>query len=123
MSEVHPRIRREKKTVEVMIRIYCHKHKHPRDEGELCTECSELLEYAHKRLDRCPFQEKKTTCAKCPVHCYEPSMKTKIRTVMRYSGPRMLTRHPVLAFHHIIDGFKKPEKLSRRNVEPIRETK
>ena len=117
MSEVHPRIKREKKTVEAMIKIYCHKHKHAGN-GGICTECSELLEYANKRLARCPFQEKKSTCAKCLVHCYEPSMKTKIRAVMRYSGPRMLTSHPVLAFHHVIDGFKKPEKLPKRNTQP-----
>jgi hypothetical protein len=29
-------------------------------------------------------------------------MRDKIRRVMRYSGPRMLTRHPILAVDHLI---------------------
>jgi len=36
-------------------------------------------------------------------------MKEKAKTIMRYSGPRMLLHHPGLAMHHVIDGFKKPE--------------
>jgi len=93
----HPRITRESKTIAVMIDLYCHSQ-HGSD--GLCSECSELLVYAKERLEKCPFQEGKTTCAKCPVHCFKPAMRDKIRTVMRYSGPRMLHRHPILAIHH-----------------------
>jgi hypothetical protein len=110
MNGNHPKIIREKKTVEAMIQIFCH-NKH--DSYDLCPNCSGLLEYANKHLDRCPFQERKPTCTKCLIHCYEPSMRTKIKSVMRYSGPRMLTKHPVLALHHIIHGFKKPEKIPK----------
>lgn len=105
MTDIHPRMDREAKTVEAMIRIYC-RGQHGR-KGELCTECEELLEYARRRLDRCPFQENKTTCARCPVHCYKPVMRERIRVVMRYAGPRMLRRHPVLTLFHFIDGRRK----------------
>ncbi len=54
-----PRIRREKKTVDAMIKLYCRKH-HEAD-GELCPECQELHDYALLRLTNCPFQENKTT--------------------------------------------------------------
>ncbi len=105
MLDEHPRMRREKKTVGAMTRIYCRsKHK---SEDKLCSECSELQWYAFNRLDKCRYQEKKPTCANCPIHCYKPSMREKIRAVMRHSGPRMLRKHPILAFWHIIDGRRK----------------
>ena len=63
--------------------------------------------YANKRLEKCPFQEGKTTCGKCLIHCYKPAMKEKIRVVMQYAGPRMISRHPILALFHFIDGFRK----------------
>lgn len=107
-----PRIMREKKTVDAMIRLYCRKHHRTR--GELCPECNELHEYAMLRLSKCPFQENKSTCGKCLVHCYKPDMKPKIAKVMRYSGPRMLLYHPILALHHVFDGRKKPEPLKKQ---------
>jgi hypothetical protein len=70
----------------------------------LCTDCVELRQYAFARLEKCRYQDDKPTCAKCPVHCYRPEMREKVRVVMRYSGPRMMLRHPVLAIAHIIDG-------------------
>jgi hypothetical protein len=37
-------------------------------------------------------------------------MRERVREVMRYAGPKMLTRHPVLAIGHIIDGRKNKRK-------------
>ena len=96
---------REKKTVEAMIRLYC-RSLH-RGKEDLCPDCRELSEYALERLDRCPFGEEKPTCSNCSVHCYKPSMRERIRDVMRYAGPRMFHRHPVLTFHHVLSGRKK----------------
>ncbi len=98
------RIKRECKTIEAMISHYCRNH-HLDDKQ--CLECAELLDYALERLEKCPFQERKTTCAKCLVHCYKPDMRQKVRTVMRYAGPRMIYRHPILAIFHMIDGRRK----------------
>lgn len=92
------RIEEEKKVVEQMIRLYCRKKE---GNGELCHNCHELLDYAHSRLDRCRYGEEKPTCKKCPVHCYRPDMKEKIRVFMRWSGPRMMLYHPVAAIKHI----------------------
>jgi hypothetical protein len=100
----HPRIARERKTVAVMIALYCGDL---HGTSGLCSKCQELLDYAWIRLDRCQFQEGKTTCAKCPVHCFKPEMRTRVREVMRYSGPRMLFQKPLLAFFHLIDGLRK----------------
>ena len=80
------RIKREQRTVGLMISLYCRKH-HGSPKGLLCEECAALRDYAAERLSHCPHGEKKPTCRKCAIHCYRPDMKERIRKVMRYSGP------------------------------------
>jgi len=108
----HKRMKREKKTIGYMIDNYCRKHH--KTKGEICTECQQFKEYAFMRLDNCPFQDKKSTCGKCLIHCYKPDMKEKAKTVMRYSGPRMLIHHPTLALHHVWDAHRKPPVLIKK---------
>ncbi|MFC3750700.1 nitrous oxide-stimulated promoter family protein [Paenibacillus sp. GCM10012306] len=108
-----PRISREKITVGIMIAKYCKGHRHLEGgllkaevEGEgICRECGELLTYAWKRLEHCRFGEKKTTCERCPVHCYKPDRRNEIKTVMRYAGPRMIWSHPLTTLRHLLDGL------------------
>lgn len=83
---------KEKETIKFMIELYS-RHKH--------IDCQELLDYALKRIDCCPFMENKTFCSQCKVHCYQPKYREQIKEVMRYSGPRMLFYHPVMAIKHI----------------------
>jgi hypothetical protein len=110
MSE-QSRMARERKTVEAMIGLYCQaQHGQYDRSGRLCDECQALRDYARQRLEKCPFQAAKTTCAKCPIHCYKPERRAQIRTVMRYAGPRMLLRHPILALQHMLDGLR-PEPI------------
>jgi len=98
-------MRREAATVEIMIRRYCRdKHQGRR---YLCAECRDLLAYAQKRLAACPFQEGKTTCGKCRVHCYKPAMRSRIREVMRNVGPRLVLTNPILSLLHALDGLRK----------------
>ena len=99
------RLRREGKTLEAMVRLYCRKL-HSGRKGP-CEECRALLDYAMKRLDLCPFVADKPTCARCPVHCYRPDMRERVRAVMRFAGPRMTVRHPVLAARHLADARRK----------------
>ena len=112
IEHTHPIIKREKKTMDAMVNIYCKNH-HSTLKG-LCTECSELLDYAKYRLSKCPFQENKTTCGKCPIHCYEPEKRAYAKKVMKYAGPRMILNHPRMAFQHLLDGRKKPKKLQKK---------
>ena len=100
------RLEREKRTVQVMVELYCRDHHHP--EATLCPECQELLDYALGRISACPFAADKPTCARCTIHCYRPETRQRIRLVMRYAGPRMLWRHPLLAMQHLIDGRRRP---------------
>ncbi|MGL5562027.1 MAG: nitrous oxide-stimulated promoter family protein [Tannerellaceae bacterium] len=95
-------IEQEKRTVELMITLYCKKKE---GNQELCMQCQELLDYAMARLSKCPFGEKKSTCRLCPVHCYKPLMRAKMRKVMRYSGPRMLLYNPAAAIKHLFKEF------------------
>lgn len=112
MPPGHPRIAREQRTVEAMIGLQC-RDLHGTADG-LCEECGALRDYALERLNRCPFQEGKTTCAKCPVHCYRPAMRERIRAVMRYAGPRMLSRHPILTVWHLVDGLRRAPRPAPR---------
>ncbi len=109
----HPRLARELATVEAMMKIYCH-DLHGED-GGLCEGCGALMAYATRRLDRCVFGDEKPTCANCKVHCYSAAMREQVRVVMRYAGPRMLRRHPLLAIAHLIDGRREAPDLPQPN--------
>ena len=104
-----PRLAREYRTLSAMVWIYCH-DLHGEDDGP-CEECRSLLGYAARRIDRCVFGDDKPTCAHCTVHCYNAAMREHVRAVMRYAGPRMLRRHPVLAIAHLIDGRRPAPTL------------
>ena len=115
MTSGHPRMRREARTIEAMVQIYCHdKHGMPR--GELCAGCQEMQVYAGLRLEKCPYQEHKTTCVTCPTHCYKPDRREEVREVMRYAGPKMLWKHPYLTIMHLLvdSRRKEPQRAARK---------
>lgn len=116
------RIADEKRVVALMIRMYCRRH--CRQQGrtakadrtgtrqntrQICPECAALLDYAHRRLDSCRFGNGKPSCRKCPVHCYRADMRERIRTVMRWAGPRMIFHHPLAATKHLLRELRSPE--------------
>jgi len=110
----HPRIARERITVRALARIYCRDH-HGLPEGELCADCEGLFSYTMERIIRCPYQEKKPTCANCPIHCYQKTRREQMRAMMRHAGPKMMLRHPILALRHLVDGrVKAPERIRDR---------
>lgn len=115
----HPRLAREFKTVVAMVQIYCRDHHAPGPGAAICSACENLIDYASKRLDKCPFQQQKPTCGKCTIHCYRLDMRSKVREVMRYSGPKMIRHHPVLAAFHLLDTMRKPKDLP----SPVRKAK
>ncbi len=92
----------EKEIIRFMIALYC-KKKHKQN---MCSECQNLYEYARKRIDVCPFMETKTFCSSCKVHCYGKEQREKIREVMRFSGPRMIFYHPIMAIRHMMNTIK-----------------
>ena len=89
----------EKKTVTVMVRLYCAGHHDAADAP--CAACASLERYSHARLDACPYGSDKPTCKACPIHCYKPAEREAMRDVMRFAGPRMMLRHPWLSAVHL----------------------
>ena len=108
----HRRIEGEFRTIRAMIRIFCRDH-HGLDNGRLCRECGQLLSYAEKRLAHCPFQENKPTCGNCTVHCYRKDCREQVRRIMRYAGPKMIFRHPVMALRHLLAGRREAPTLPK----------
>ena len=112
MADIERKRKREQDVVDEMIHLYCRKHHKgfDRKTGRLCHACRELADYAKLRSEKCPFMEKNTFCSNCRVHCYKPEMREKIRQVMRYSGPRIIFSHPILAVWHVISSMKEKRK-------------
>ncbi len=110
------------KTLQAMVRLYCegnhHAHRRP-----LCPECDALLHYATRRLQRCVFGDAKPNCADCLVHCYRVDMREKIRVVMRWAGPRMLLRHPILSVSHMLAGRRPVPSLPARPARSAKRDK
>lgn len=113
-KSVEEKRRIEQKTVEEMIHLYCRKN-HKTHKGELCGACQELLTYAAARSEHCPFMEHKTFCANCKVHCYKPVMREQIKSVMRFSGPRMLLYHPVMTIWHLICTIREKRRIKKED--------
>lgn len=92
----------EFKTIKAMVTIYCRAHHQGLNSTAPCSECLEFIRYANEKLDRCPYGQNKPTCNKCPIHCYKKQQRQQAKTIMRYAGPRMLVRHPILAIKHLL---------------------
>jgi len=107
-----------------MIDLYCRGQGHANrtdlqdDTPALCPDCRRLLDYARKRIIRCPRMAVKSFCSACPVHCYTTDMREQIRVVMRYSGPRMLLHRPLMTLQHIwidLAARRREKKLAKRS--------
>ncbi len=103
---------KEIQVVGYMIEKYC-RGNHGAKKGQLCEDCSELFDYAKLRRSKCPHGDDKPFCSNCKIHCYKPQMREQIRAVMRYSGPRMLTSHPILAIAHLVETKKEKGRLEK----------
>ena len=108
---------KELEVIELMISLYCRKA-HGTKKGELCPECRELLEYVKQRRAKCPWGDNKPFCANCPIHCYKPSMHERILKVMRYSGPRMMFYHPVIAMSHVHETLRQKRLMKKKDYKP-----
>ena len=101
----------ELRTLLAMVTLQC-QDRHGGHDQDLCDECAALAAYASRRLARCVFGDDKPTCANCSVHCYNAPMRDAVRAVMRYAGPRMIWRHPLLALAHVRHGGRPAPSLA-----------
>lgn len=111
----------EFKTIHAMVTIYCNAF---HQKNQLCSECQAFLSYANDKLDRCPYGQNKPTCNRCPIHCYKPEQRALAKKIMRYAGPRMILKHPILALRHLRAEKKTPPteipiKASNRHLRNI----
>jgi len=105
------RIAREKLTIRKMITLY---QRQSPDAVADAGHYDALYAYAGKRLDKCVFGEEKPACKQCPVHCYQPVKREEMKAIMRWAGPRMLWRHPVLTVRHLIDDRRPVPELPEK---------
>ena len=104
-DEKKAKIKHDEAVVRFMIGIYCNRQHHTK-KRQLCPECEALAVYTVQRTEHCPRTEEKTFCSSCPIHCYKPEMRAKIKAVMKFSGPRMMLYGPSLCFKHIKNTIK-----------------
>ena len=99
---------REMRTISQMIAMYCQGNNHDERNhlghcGEkMCASCAALDAYAVERTRKCRNMHVKTSCEECGNHCYAPEQRERICAAMRYSGPRMITKHPIAAIRHLL---------------------
>lgn len=115
-------VEEEVRLVDSMIDLYAaaHRDNPPGSDAEV-PDTAALKAYAHKRIEQCRYRsgQEKPFCNVCPVHCYKPEMRRQIRSVMRYSGPRMLVRHPVLTLMHLIGIIRSKKRRSSLQNDDI----
>lgn len=98
-------IEREKRTIRLMVSIYCRDHRH--SVSGTCQECGGLLNYVTERFDLCPYRTgAKPACGLCRSNCFTAEAHRRFREIMRYAGPRMMVRHPVLTLAHVVDALR-----------------
>ena len=104
---------REMKTIRAMIAIYCQDHHHVA--AGSCAmrarRCSSMLrpDLANARgVTRNPCVPTARSIA------IKPAMRDQVRQVMRYAGPKMLLRHPLLAVSHLLQKRKAHAATARR---------
>ncbi len=91
---------KDKQTIKYMVELYC---KHKLKMNEISDEYNQLIEYAFARLEHCKYGENKPACKNCPTHCYKQEMRSKMRIVMKWAGPRMLLYSPLAAIRHLLN--------------------
>ncbi|MCU0724724.1 MAG: nitrous oxide-stimulated promoter family protein [Planctomycetes bacterium] len=79
---------------------------------EVCAECRKLLSHAVAKRARCPL-EPKPSCRLCPVHCYAPVYRQRIREVMKFSGRHLILRGRLHLLLHFLE--RRPKGIRYRN--------
>jgi len=103
-------IKREQRTITHMISIYCHGQGHA--VSGMCADCGSILRYAEERISSCPYRgSPKPACGLCRTNCFTPEMQRRFAQIMRYAGPKMLVRHPLLTLVHVWDAVRAQKKL------------
>lgn len=89
-----------------LFKIYCAHEHADKAEGiendSLCPSCRVSLDYSLERTLTCKLKGSGQLCSSCPVHCFEPDQRENIRKIMRFSGPRLIWKSPLLAIRYVL---------------------
>jgi hypothetical protein len=93
------RLHRDARVLHAFIGVYCQQHHQPQSDSHCvtaagwhyCPQCWELLQYALQRDKLCRL-DPKPACKDCPVHCYAPDKRQRIRQVMGFAGQHFIRR-------------------------------
>lgn len=105
------KVSEDKKIISTMISIYCNGNSHKANEenkvkDDICPNCKRLQEYAYSKIDKCPKLKsgKKAICGTCKNNCYmqDDELSNMMKAVMKYSGPRMILKHPLMTIKHAL---------------------
>jgi hypothetical protein len=55
----------------------------------LCSHCNDVLSYSVEKRKKCP-KHPKPRCKDCDIHCYSPSYRESIKSIMAFSGKRYI---------------------------------
>ncbi|WP_165173957.1 nitrous oxide-stimulated promoter family protein [Adlercreutzia sp. ZJ242] len=106
---VAKRREREMRTISQMIALYCASSHAAAERTEtahcgeaVCPACAALDAYAVARTRGCRKMDVKTSCDECENRCYRAAEREQICAVMRFAGPRMITKHPIAAVRHLL---------------------
>jgi len=91
-------LQQEQATIASMTQLFCGAKHGSRE--RLCPDCQQLLDYAQDRVSHCMFLPQKPVCARCPVHCYQPFYRERVKEVMRFAGPRLMFKYPLAVVRH-----------------------
>jgi len=94
------KIEKDKQTIRFMVELYCKQKLH---QTSISEEYTQLIEYGCLRLEHCKYGKKKPACKSCKTHCYRSEMREKMRTVMKWAGPRMLLYNPMAMIRHLMN--------------------
>ncbi|NLI72500.1 MAG: nitrous oxide-stimulated promoter family protein [Bacteroidales bacterium] len=83
----------------------------------LCANCYELIDKAFQHTERCPHSTYKTFCHECPTMCYRKEDQEKMLPIMRYSGKKIMWKHPMYTWRFIKNLLKNKNKIKNMTRE------
>lgn len=57
----------------------------------LCPSCADFVAYALQKREKCPL-DPKPSCKHCKIHCYSREYRDMVRTIMAFSGRKLIMR-------------------------------
>ena len=70
------------------VTTHCH-YQHGTKKESICAECEDLIQYAKKKLENCPY-DPKPKCKDCKTHCYKEIYQNRVKEAMSVAGAQFM---------------------------------